>query len=440
MAAKSSSSPRQMVVLPRKKWFDEGCNKSGKLQNERFIMSQPFTCPHCGETSETEKNLLDGLESCSVCGEPVTVPGARKCVVAKAGDWFQFSLINLLGYLAVGCVLLTGFTLLIGKVLDAREAARRNSCIGNLKNLGLSVHNHFDIHNRLPLASSRPRSAQPGAAQLPDPAGYGWTVALLPFMEELFLFEKFRRANRGFHRGAFEIESQPQHGCQVLSFLKCPTDSGSDYVDNSQSEYQSYATPQGNGSLGRSNYVAFAASHFKNEQGSGDLYDPVNSNGLVGNGMFPLPSSPSNLNHGISFKATTDGISQTVMLCETREAAYAAWIDGQATWVVGAWQGASQVPGEEGAADGMLGWPDDDTTSRAVLGLNPLDHPSEVYLSAKRYGAGHDRRWGPSSEHAGGVVNHAFADGHVVSLSPGIDRNLYLRIISRNGGETVPLN
>jgi hypothetical protein len=48
------------------------------------------------------------------------------------------------------------------------------------------------------------------------------------------------------------------------------------------------------------------------------------------------------------------------------------------------------------------------------------------------------RLWDPSSQHAGGIVNHVFADAHVEAISDQIDANVYLWIITRNGGERLP--
>jgi hypothetical protein len=47
-------------------------------------------------------------------------------------------------------------------------------------------------------------------------------------------------------------------------------------------------------------------------------------------------------------------------------------------------------------------------------------------------------RWyGPSSAHSGGVVLHSYADGHGKSINESIDRNTYLRLITRAGQEVV---
>ena len=48
------------------------------------------------------------------------------------------------------------------------------------------------------------------------------------------------------------------------------------------------------------------------------------------------------------------------------------------------------------------------------------------------------RLWGPSSEHAGGIVFHVFADGHVEGFTDQFDPNVYLWVVTRNGGEPIP--
>jgi hypothetical protein len=50
----------------------------------------------------------------------------------------------------------------------------------------------------------------------------------------------------------------------------------------------------------------------------------------------------------------------------------------------------------------------------------------------------YDRLWGPSSDHAGGIVNHVYGDGHIEGISDTIDANVYLWIVTRSGGEAIP--
>ena len=89
-----------------------------------------------------------------------------------------FTLVELLVVIAIIGILVA---LLLPAIQAAREAARRNQCINNLKNLGLALHNHHDIHNRLPLASTQPYTEIAGGAT----GGWSWVVGSLPFMEEV---------------------------------------------------------------------------------------------------------------------------------------------------------------------------------------------------------------------------------------------------------------
>jgi hypothetical protein len=43
-----------------------------------------------------------------------------------------------------------------------------------------------------------------------------------------------------------------------------------------------------------------------------------------------------------------------------------------------------------------------------------------------------------SRQHAGGIVNHVFADAYVEAISDRIDPNVYLWTVTRNGGEVLP--
>lgn len=65
--------------------------------------------------------------------------------------------------------------LLIPALMAAREAARRMQCTNNLHEIGLAIHQYHDARRRLPEAWTQ---ASDGVS------GYGWAVALLPYLEE----------------------------------------------------------------------------------------------------------------------------------------------------------------------------------------------------------------------------------------------------------------
>jgi prepilin-type N-terminal cleavage/methylation domain-containing protein len=79
-----------------------------------------------------------------------------------------FTLVELLVVIAIIGILVA---LLLPAIQAAREAARRNSCLNNLKQLGLTVQNHIDARKGLP----------PNRISSPIT---GCFTFLLPFMEE----------------------------------------------------------------------------------------------------------------------------------------------------------------------------------------------------------------------------------------------------------------
>ncbi|WP_337174244.1 DUF1559 domain-containing protein [Paludisphaera sp.] len=72
--------------------------------------------------------------------------------------------------------------LLLPAVQSAREAARRAQCVNNLKQIGLAFHNSHDVHGAFP-------------GDIVDEDGkplLSWRVAILPYIEEQELYEKFK--------------------------------------------------------------------------------------------------------------------------------------------------------------------------------------------------------------------------------------------------------
>ncbi|MEX0715533.1 MAG: DUF1559 domain-containing protein [Planctomycetaceae bacterium] len=89
-----------------------------------------------------------------------------------------FTLIELLVVIAIIGVLIA---LLLPAVQAAREAARRSNCKSNLRNVAIAMHTYHETYGSFPPGSAGPTNNI-----------VGWSAFLMPFLEELTIFELVR--------------------------------------------------------------------------------------------------------------------------------------------------------------------------------------------------------------------------------------------------------
>ncbi|MGE3240205.1 MAG: DUF1559 domain-containing protein [Pirellulales bacterium] len=112
--------------------------------------------------------------------------------------------------------------LLLPALMAARESARRLQCTSNLHELGLAIQEHHDATKHLP---------QAWKASADGMSGYGWAVALLPYIEQSALGKsvncklKVADAHNEVSRNA------------ELAIMRCPS-------DISESTFELYAEHQ----------------------------------------------------------------------------------------------------------------------------------------------------------------------------------------------------
>jgi prepilin-type N-terminal cleavage/methylation domain-containing protein/prepilin-type processing-associated H-X9-DG protein len=121
-----------------------------------------------------------------------------------------FTLVELLVVIAIIGVLIA---LLLPAIQAAREAARREQCVNNLKQIGLAMHS---------FACTSGDAFPPGRCN--SPANYGWAIFILRYIEESGIDQRFNR-NANF----YDAVNQPVVQMPVRIF-QCPSVPGGDRV------------------------------------------------------------------------------------------------------------------------------------------------------------------------------------------------------------------
>jgi prepilin-type N-terminal cleavage/methylation domain-containing protein len=212
-----------------------------------------------------------------------------------------FTLIELLVVIAIIGVLIA---LLLPAVQMAREAARRNSCINNLKQMALATANYVDVNNSFPLTGYDGNTWGTGASSTNS---YGAKARILPFLDQGNVYDSINfshgsRWNNGWKNGEYNgdvVNYSAWH--RRMSLFICPSDPYPGNTDNP----------------GNSNYgVNYGVSRYvTNWRPNGMAQTPSPWDGALDD---PEP---------IRIGSVTDGTSKTALFSE--------WIKGPANgnWV-----------------------------------------------------------------------------------------------------------
>lgn len=308
-----------------------------------------------------------------------------------------FTLVELLVVIAIIGILIA---LLLPAVQQAREAARRGSCLNNLKQLALAAHLYVDQSKTLPPGSTGPfdatRSTFPAGFQEPTssccPFGhFGWPALILPHMEGQAIYdtidftvpayvESLPESSRGWgspERGpAGDPRNRQAANSQPATFV-CP----SAHRVQPENQHKDYAINGGSG-------------------------DPccVERNGPH-DGVAWMRSA-------VKLGEVADGTSNTYLFLECVHWAPRGWVDAET--------GCNPFFFITHNSNGYV-------IAHSAIGPAPPNVSLENFNTRGTY-----------SEHAGGI-NVAFADGHVSFVSDYIDFLAYLAQFTREGKEVLSL-
>ena len=372
-----------------------------------------------------------------------------------------FTLVELLVVIAIIGVLVA---LLLPAVQAAREAARRNSCLNNIKQISLGLQNFADARKAFPAVSTTPIDPTVSIPQIGDVSdlsptsptdrrpvdptgdGYSWLFQLLPQCEGGVLYDRAKNAtlvapgSLTLKRFAQNIQVNPPPATedqnlqnQIFESFVCPS-----YPGSERSNAMGTDTAIGN-------YVALPSTHYNGGGNAvrgqnGWLYDSTGSKQGNGAIVFLGPNTSNNstaTRYGNTFATIRDGSSNTIMFGESREDKQTAWVSGLASYTVAVWPENQQVDlvQANNISQLVLGG-----NSRLGLNVGGRDNNGNIVnFQASYLHSSGARQWGPSSAHPG-VVQFGFGDGHGTSVADDVDATVFLNTVTAKGGEVNTVN
>ncbi len=333
-----------------------------------------------------------------------------------------FTLVELLVVIAIIGVLVA---LLLPAIQAAREAARRNSCLNNMKQIGLGLLNYESAKKYFPLASTAPyvgglkigsANSRVGNTTKTDGDGWSWMVQILPFMEQQPLYNQMFNAQYGTVVGPNKLTSGPANVAvptgtgtntraaleSQVDTLKCPSFPGAENCKGLAQTGTSVLPTATSQKMAVGNYVALASTHY-NFDGTGTGQDAADTattatlfdskpggklKQLAGNGVICFwqdsspatgtPQPPHNTYakvNGTSQASIRDGTSNTAWFTESRDENWSAWVSGYASYVVaadpaGPGNKVTKVASSTAAnAIQVLSWAAADTTGQTALNV-----------------------------------------------------------------------
>jgi prepilin-type N-terminal cleavage/methylation domain-containing protein len=199
-----------------------------------------------------------------------------------------FTLVELLIVIAIIGILIA---LLLPAIQAAREAARRSSCLNNLRQIALGALNYESSYKRLPKGTNNEVGTGRGGFQWYD--DYTWATFILPYLEEGNAFS-------GFDMEKPFLGTHHQHARAFLvTIYECPSD-GASAIYNQPDE-----------SLHNRYYYSYVGNY--GNTGTGQAASVV----MPGRDLVEFGRAPFTYGKSVRLSKITDGASNTLLFSET---------------------------------------------------------------------------------------------------------------------------
>jgi len=313
-----------------------------------------------------------------------------------------FTLVELLVVIAIIGLLIA---LLLPAVQAAREAGRRINCGNRMRQLALAALNHADAKKVFPTSVSQ--WPEPPFSDTTNTSGRGWILAVLPFMEQGAIYDRFTP----FFNGRFDANAglktprcwrNPPAGLALMATpmptLACPSDpdTGKTQTTAFQWEGVPVTITSYKGVLGATQLTSSVWPRHDNEPGAAiDCHARTGCKGMFYRNTYQEP---------VRAKSITDGTSKTLMI---GEGVWAYDWHAAAFYANGDWATCSVPP-------------------------NVLDANALAWNTAGQW----QNVQGFRSRHPGGL-QFARADGSVQMMAETIDMDTYIALSTRNRGDSV---
>ena len=135
-----------------------------------------------------------------------------------------FTLVELLVVIAIIAVLVS---LLMPAVQQAREAARRTSCLNNLKQISLAMHNYHGSFLMFPSGGATSVApCPPPKSDFAAQSAWGWSTMILPYLEQTGTYGLLVPGSESFCYAAAPGGNKGAELARTQKMLICASDSG----------------------------------------------------------------------------------------------------------------------------------------------------------------------------------------------------------------------